>query len=86
MHSCGFHGVYEIGEHFLVNPLQCGVAFLYPLKSSENLQGYRKATPGCNGLVKEKLFINRLTIKPRKRKKALIVMNCFLINFKNLEK
>ena len=28
------------------NPLQPNVAFLYPLKTS----GYRKATPGCNGL------------------------------------
>ena len=39
------------------NSLQPGVAFQYPLKTSENLkvfwcfQGYRKATPGCNGLI-----------------------------------
>ena len=32
-----------------LNPLQPGVAFLYPLKTSEN-RGYRKATPVCNGL------------------------------------
>ena len=41
----------------LINPLQPGVAFLYLLKTSENLQvfwwfqGYRKVTPGCNGLT-----------------------------------
>ena len=43
------------------NPLQPGVAFLYPLRTLENLQktfrfsdvfrGYRKATLGCNGLI-----------------------------------
>ena len=38
-----------------INPLQPGVAFLYPLKTSEKLKvcyvfgGYRKATLGCNG-------------------------------------
>ena len=49
------------------NPLQPSVAFLYPLKTSEDLKvfwcfqgarfsdvfrGYRKATPGCNGLIR----------------------------------
>ena len=40
----------------LLSPLQPGVAFLYSLKTSENLRfsdvfrGYRKATPGCNEL------------------------------------
>ena len=39
-----------------INPLQPGVAFLYPLKTSENLkvflcfQGYSKATMGFDGL------------------------------------
>ena len=43
-----------------INPLQPGVAFLYPLKTSENLkvcwcfQGYVKVTPGCNGLIEYK--------------------------------
>ena len=43
----------------LINPLQPGVAFLYPLKTSENLKfcgiirGYRKTIPGCNGLNKQ---------------------------------
>ena len=38
------------------NPLQPSVAFLYPLKTSENLnvfwcfRGYRTAKPDCNGL------------------------------------
>ena len=38
------------------NPLQSCVAFLYPLKTSENLRfsdvfrEYRKVTPCCNGL------------------------------------
>ena len=42
---------------FAINPLQPGVAFLYPLKTSENLGflmfsgGIEKATPGCNGLI-----------------------------------
>ena len=42
---------------FPLNPLQAGVAFLCPLKTSENLKvfdvfrGYRKATPDCNGLI-----------------------------------
>ena len=42
---------------FLLNPLQPGVASLYPLKTSDNLRisgvfrGYRKATPDCNGLI-----------------------------------
>ena len=31
---------------WVFNPLQPGVAFLYPLKTLENL----KVTPGCNGL------------------------------------
>ena len=41
----------------LINPLQPSVAFLYPLKTLENLQvsevfrEYRKATPGCNGFI-----------------------------------
>ena len=41
-----------------LNPFQSSVAFLYPLKTSENLRfsdvsrGYRKATSGCNGLNK----------------------------------
>ena len=34
------------------NPIQPGVAFLYSLKTS----GYRKATPGCNGLQKAGLL------------------------------
>ena len=43
-------------------PLQPGVAYLYPLKTSEYLQvfrGYRQATPSCNGLSKlfEKVII-----------------------------
>ena len=34
-----------------INPLLPGVAFLYPLKRfSDVFRGYRKATPGCNGL------------------------------------
>ena len=43
--------------HFDFNPLQPRVAFLYPLKTSENLcfsdvfKRYRKATPGCNRLM-----------------------------------
>ena len=45
---------------YAINPLHPGVAFLYPLKTSENLRfsdvfrGYRKATPDCNGLIKTK--------------------------------
>ena len=45
----------------LINRLQVGVAFPYPLKTSENLKvsdvfrGYRKATPGCNGLIETRL-------------------------------
>ena len=43
-----------------VNPLQFSVAFLYSLKTSENLKdvfrGYRKATPGCNGLIVSIIF------------------------------
>ena len=41
----------------ILNPLYSDVAFLYPLKISENLKfsdvfrGYRKATPGYNGLI-----------------------------------
>ena len=39
----------------LLNPLQPGIAFLYPLKTSGGkekfFRGYRKATPGCNGLI-----------------------------------
>ena len=41
----------------LLNPLQPFVAFLYPLRTSETFRfsnvfgGYRKATPGCNGLT-----------------------------------
>ena len=41
----------------LFNPLQPSVAFLYYLKTSENLKfsdvfgGYRKATRGCNRLM-----------------------------------
>ena len=42
----------------MVNPLQSGVAFLYPLKTSERsegrfsdvFRGYIKAIAGCNGL------------------------------------
>ena len=43
------------------NPLQHGVAFLYPLKTSGKLkvfwcfQGYRKATPGCNRLSSDNI-------------------------------
>ena len=37
------------------NPLQPGVAFLYPPENiwrfSDVFRGYRKATPGCNGLT-----------------------------------
>ena len=41
---------------YLFNPLQPGVAFLYPLKNQETsrfsniFRGYRKARPTCNGL------------------------------------
>ena len=45
--------------HCMFNPLQPGVAFPYPLKTSENLKvlwgflgRYRKAIAGCNGLMK----------------------------------
>ena len=43
----------------MINPLQPGVAFLYPVKTSRTLKfsdifrEYRKATPGCNGLIQE---------------------------------
>ena len=55
------------------NPLQPGVAFLYPLKTSENLKvsdvfrGYRKATPSCNGLTDSVLHfvINGIPLKTR---------------------
>ena len=43
-----FHILLKLRLQF--NPLQSGVAFLYPLKTLENLTGYRKVTPGCNGL------------------------------------
>ena len=42
----------------MLNPLQRGATFLYPLKTLENLKvfrGYRKATPGCNGLNNDQL-------------------------------
>ena len=48
----------------VINPLQPSVAFLYPLKISENLwfsdvfRGYRKATLGCNGLNKKSLDVH----------------------------
>ena len=39
-----------------VNPLKPGVVFLYALKTSKRFsdvfRGYRKETPGCNGLIK----------------------------------
>ena len=47
-------------KHFWnLNPLQSGVAFLYPWKHqkifrfSDVFKGYRKATLDCNGLIKE---------------------------------
>ena len=45
------------------NPLQPGVAFLYPL---DVFRGDRKATLGCNGLSKlnEHLFHLEITRKP----------------------
>ena len=48
-----------------INPLQPGVAFLYPLKTSETFRfsdvfkGYGKATSTCNRLIK----FNRSTVK-----------------------
>ena len=42
-----------------INPSQSGVAFLYPLKHQKTIRfsnvfwGYRKKTPGCNGLSRE---------------------------------
>ena len=40
---------------FLINPLQPGVAFLYLLK-------YRRATPGCNGLIRRNVFYNSIVV------------------------
>ena len=43
-------GLYDSFTVF--NPLQPGVTFLYPLKTPPDVfRGYRKATPGCNGLI-----------------------------------
>ena len=33
-----------------INPLKPGAAFLYPLENRKKTIGFRKATPGCNGL------------------------------------
>ena len=45
-----------ISNHYTINPLQPGVAFLYPLKAPVLLfyapfREYREATLGCNGLI-----------------------------------
>ena len=45
----------EIGaQRVNINPLQLGVAFLYPLKTSD--RGYRKVKSGCNQLSEFKRF------------------------------
>ena len=41
-----------------VNQLQPGAAFLYPLKT---FSGYRKATPGCNGLKVKQPSIEKVS-------------------------
>ena len=51
-----------IAQVFSFNPLQPGVAFLYSLKASENLRGYRKTTPGCNRLSKLENYIQLVYI------------------------
>ena len=56
-YSEGFVILRHNNNWFLFNPLQPGVAFLYPLKGgfSGGIEGifreYRKATPGFNGLI-----------------------------------
>ena len=42
-----------INNFSLTNPLQPGVAFLYPWRFSDDFRGYRKATPHCNGLTRK---------------------------------
>ena len=50
----------------IFHSLNPGVAFLYPLKTSENLKfsdvfrGHRKLTPGCNGLKPARIFVPQM--------------------------
>ena len=51
------NGLPKVQRYF--NPLQPGVAFLYPLKTfrfSDVFRGYKKATPGCNGIKNVLVF------------------------------
>ena len=52
-----------LSSRSLFNPLQPGVAFLYPWKHQKTLKfvfrGYKKATPGCNGLNKHNIRNSR---------------------------
>ena len=45
-------GELKSDQKYFSNPLQPGVALLYPLKNI--FRGYRKETPGCNGLNKSR--------------------------------
>ena len=48
----GFEKSFMLPQGISFNPLQPAVPFLYPLKTSENLdvlRGYRKATPAVMG-------------------------------------
>ena len=49
-----------------LNSLQPGVTFLYPLKTSENLQ--HRAKPSCNGLIHAFIIrsVTQLTFTPPK--------------------
>ena len=44
-----------------INPLKPGAAFLYPLENRKKNIGFRKATPGCNGL-NITYFVNLINI------------------------
>ena len=52
---------------FFFNPLQSSVCFLYSLKRAKKLRssgvfrGYKKGTPGSNGLNKQRNFLSHIS-------------------------
>ena len=68
-----------------VDPLQPGVAFLYPLKT-ENIRGYRKATAVCNGLSSLDHVKYFFIIILFRQKLPLVTSTCFSKTFKTMKR
>ena len=68
-----------------VNPLQLGIAFLYPLRT-ENFRGYSKATAVCNGLSSLDHVKYFFVIILFRQKLPFVTSTCFTTIFKTIQK